>query len=473
MKLNTIFLAFSFCNNLLLLVKPANFYRFLVESEKYSLLSSAVVELINNVSTTEVKTVNLIHSESSNNVKDFDDEFLSKSFHFANFLILQESADRITKKMTRLRRFAVLEIKDFHEFSRINRKISRENFKFDGHYLIILIKGLIKEIHDIFTILWKFQIFNVNVLWHAGNNSVLVGTFKPFQVDNCNNTKLVLINEFKEGKFTKQIENMFPDKMRNLQSCPLQVAIPTDIRPFIIVSKSNGSLRVTGRNIKILSALSGALNFKVNYSFIGESGDVYENGSADGAWKEMLDGSSDFLPCSCYLDTESTLLDATTTLTFETIISAISPGKEFTAFEILICPFTLNLWFLVLAIVLIGVVIVIVIKRQPVEVQNFVFGRGVRNIYLNMLNGYLGGSQNSLPTRNFARFLLAFFLIYTLIMRTLYQGLYFEALHSGKRHKEVQSVDEMIEKNFKFYTPQYYIELIRGIGIARNRFVKL
>jgi hypothetical protein len=43
-------------------------------------------------------------------------------------------------------------------------------------------------------------------------------------------------------------------------------------------------------------------------------------------------------------------------------------------------------------------------------------------------------------------------LIYLLVIRSAYQGSYFTFMQSEEKHKEVQSIDEMIEKDFTFYT---------------------
>jgi hypothetical protein len=42
-------------------------------------------------------------------------------------------------------------------------------------------------------------------------------------------------------------------------------------------------------------------------------------------------------------------------------------------------------------------------------------------------------------------------LIYSLVIRSAYQGSYFKLMQSEEKHKEVQSIDEMIEKDFTFY----------------------
>lgn len=134
------------------------------------------------------------------------------------------------------------------------------------------------------------------------------------------------------------------------------------------------------------------------------------------------------------------------------IFFVVPPGRNLTTFEKLILPFTFHLWLLILGCFLFGFLVIFIIQRRSKATRNFVFGTGVTNPYFNMFIGFIGGSQSALPKRNFARFLLAVFLMYSLIIRTIYQGSFYKTMRSHKRIKEVQSIDEMIEKDFRFYT---------------------
>lgn len=73
-----------------------------------------------------------------------------------------------------------------------------------------------------------------------------------------------------------------------------------------------------------------------------------------------------------------------------------------------------------------------------------------------------GGSQTKLPTRNFSRFLLMSFLLFCLVQRNVYQGSLYIFLQSDGRHKEVQSIDEMVENGFDFYMYESYTDIIES-----------
>lgn len=56
-----------------------------------------------------------------------------------------------------------------------------------------------------------------------------------------------------------------------------------------------------------------------------------------------------------------------------------------------------------------------------------------------------------LPGRNFSRFLLVSFMLFSLVMRTAYQGKQFQFMQNEMRRPDVKTIDEMIESNFTLY----------------------
>jgi hypothetical protein len=62
-----------------------------------------------------------------------------------------------------------------------------------------------------------------------------------------------------------------------------------------------------------------------------------------------------------------------------------------------------------------------------------------------------GGGLFILPGRNFARFNLMLFILFCLVIRTGYQGVQFDIMLKEMRPKDVQTIDELIERNFTIY----------------------
>jgi Bacterial extracellular solute-binding proteins, family 3 len=443
-----------------------------------SKLIKAVEEITKNIFALKMSTnptINLVSPESSASfaLKDFTNDLLPKSFLAMKFTVRNEEALHVIALKRGQRHKNIFVIEDFKGFLQIYAKIVPKNFKLNGHYLIVLINGQISEIQEMFKLLWKFQIFNVNVMFEDENGEVLVKTFMPFNVQNCNDTTPILISKFKNETSSNDIQNFFPEKLKNLHKCPIRISLSNNSVPFTFLKLlKNGSYKIEGIDILIIDALSKQLNFKMNFSYIDDIGYFYENGTAKGPLKALLDSEVDVSISGWWLKpSRMNHFSFTTSYLSDRMVFMIPPGRELTSFEKLVHPFTTCLWTLIIGVFVFGFTVIFVIKRQKKVVQNFVFGTGVRTPYLNMFIAFIGGVQKKLPGRNFARFLLMMFLMYSLVMRTLYQASFYQILKSNKQHEEVQSIDEIIEKDFKFFISHRIADLLKGFETIQKRLI--
>lgn len=439
--------------------------------KKETSLVNAVHKVVTEVFPNEISTVNFIYPESSENYakRDFLAKLLFKSFINADIAVRLDNAVRTTTIKGRRKRGTFFLIAQYDEFETIYQKASKSMLKSSGLFVIILMNGEIPEIQEIFELLWKIQIFNVNVMFQSSTGIVRVVTFMPFSFQSCKDTRPIVINEFKDGKFEHELRNFFPDKMKSLYKCTLRFSIFHNTEPYIIPKRlPNGKYQYSGRDISIVETLSQSLNFKINYSYIGN--DVYQCGnlSVDSPLKALLQGEADLsisnwfhkIDCLDYFDSTSSYIS-------EQIIFIVPKGRMWTSIEKLIYPFSTNVWILIIVNFLIGFFVIFEIKRRSANAQNFVFGSGVTHPYFNMFTGFIGGAQRVLPKNNFARFLLALLLIESLVIRSLYQGSFYEQSH--KRHKEVETIDEMVARGFTFYTIHGFADLFQASEVSKNR----
>lgn len=440
----------------------------------HSNLADATFKIVDEIFSSFCENFNLISFESFKpvvTVNDFKEIFLRKVSCSEKFTVRHDSSKITPIAKGRKKRCNIFPIQTFKEFRKVYNQLSPEIFRFSGFYLIIFINGEIPEIHEIFKLMWKIQIFNVNVMFEDKSEEVQVQTFIPFNTNKCNDTTPKLINRFKNGKFKNGIENIFSSKMKNLHNCPIRVSISNNTDPFVFARRmKNGSYELSGDNINILTAFAKFLNFKLNFSYIGNEGFFFENGTSEGPLKALLDKNADLTINNWWLKKHRLkFFDATIPYITEKYIMIVPPGKELTAFEKLVYPFSFPLWIMIGSCLLVGIIVIAVIKREPMNIQNFVFGTGIRSPYLNLFIAFIGGAQHLLPKRNFARFLLMLFLMFSLIIRTLYQGSFYQLLKSNKAHKEVQSIQEIIQKNFSLYFTAGAEDLIEFTGIRKER----
>jgi hypothetical protein len=156
-------------------------------------------------------------------------------------------------------------------------------------------------------------------------------------------------------------------------------------------------------------------------------------------------------------------VDASVAYFSEIILFMIPPGATLTSFEKLFLPLDYSTWICLIFVKSFGFIVIFVLKKfSSNETQTFVFGSRVKQPSMNILAALFGGSQSKLPGRNFARFLLMMFILLCLVMRTLYAGSLFRIIQLNIHHKEAQTIDDMIEHDFKIYYFESMHDMLKG-----------
>lgn len=152
------------------------------------------------------------------------------------------------------------------------------------------------------------------------------------------------------------------------------------------------------------------------------------------------------------------------------LVWAIPPGRENTPLEKLLKPFQTAVWMTFTSILIISFAAVKWIQTKlPKKAQNFAFGEKINDPMLNIVNIILGGSLPALPTRNFARTILAIFMIYCFIMQNSYKGSLFQFMQSTVREREVRNTEEMMQQKFKFYMMETAKDLLASMPQILNQ----
>jgi hypothetical protein len=330
--------------------------------------------------------------------------------------------------------------------------------------------GIIQDVQNILKWFWMMQILNVSVLMQNGNLSIDVYTYMPFSSENCEDTRPILINQFINETYLKTLSEIFPTKTSNLNGCEVRIATSNTSLPYIFAQKlRNGSLHLYGRDIKLVTTLSEALKFRINYTYIGREGFIFENGTAGGHFMKLLENKADLAMGDSWLIAyRLKFFDSSVSYFSQQLALIIPPGAQLTTFEKFTRPLDFVTWLLLVLFIGVAFVAIFVIRKTSLKCQELVFGEGVKNPSMNILVAIFGGSQLKLPTKNFARFILMMFLILCLVMRTLYTGSLYRFLQSKIYHKEVQSINEMAERGYKVYYLDYMTDLIIGAQSQLN-----
>lgn len=453
-----------------LILQPAQTFNLTIQPSHHVNLAFAVKRVVAKVFAKDMRVANLLCENESKNpiVKDFQDDFLK--FDQFDIAFRQEKIEKM-KLLHRPRFFTIITVEDFPQFQRVYAKLSADLIAIDGYSIVVCIKCELPIVEKMFEILWRLDMYNVLIIHETDNGIIQLKTFLPFKPGKCEDLSPVIINQYQNEKFELNNDNFFPNKMKNLHGCSIRAAIEHERKPYIATKKlPNGSYEMSGSDIKLINSLAEILNFRINYTFIGNSGNLYDNGTVDGCLGALVKKTADFSPGNLLMsDHRMKYLSSTTAYTSFEFYFVVPPGRDLTSFEVLIYPLSLSLWIAVGMCFLVGIFVITFVKFYSERVQEIVFGRGVRYQYLNIFSGFLGGSQPVLPDQNFSRCLLMSFLMYSLVVRTVYQGAFFNLLQSNKRTQEIQSINEMLQKDFNFYITVQIYEQVKGVAAIQKK----
>lgn len=372
----------------------------------------------------------------------------------ADFSIRFESYKNIKTTARRKKKCNLVLLDGIESFELLNKKIIPEVFHFQGFYLFILVNGTFDEVEIIFTTLWEKNIFNVDVIYEDGD-SVKVVTFMPFDGAVCGDTSPKLVEVFRNGSFSENADSLFPNKFSNLLNCSIHVATYEDHFTVMRKQSNDGTEELSGIDVDLLNEVSKELNFQTKIKFFNGSaawGKIFENGTATGALGAVVNRKAQIAIGRYYLDlTRRKFADSSVVYFSFPEAFVISPGMLYSDFEKLFQPFDTTVWICIVAILVIAFLVIFVVNVRFKMLQIIIYGEDVLHPTTNLLLAILGSSQPKLPKRHSSRFLLMVFLVFCLVLRSAYQGSLYKFLQSEKRHKSVETIDEMIEQKFDIF----------------------
>lgn len=432
-----------------------------------TVLNTATGKLLNAQHKKGISNFYIINTANSSLFESND--FLQEIMENAKYTVFLERSHILMKLSNEKRNNVVVLVENFESFRTILKKITPDQFKYNGNYLIVLRKGTIQEIQVIFQLLWNIYIYNVGILMEDMKSVSLV-TFIPFEIGCCNDMKPKAINKFESGKWDS--DEFFPNKFKNLHQCSIKMGTYS-YEPIVTRKRlRDGSLQLGGSDIEMLKGISEVLNFKSDIYFESEPdgyGVIYDNGTYTGLVKDVINGYYQMI-FGFYFSSynKCTNLSCSQPYFNVPLVLIIPPATLLTAFEKLFQPFDGIVWILLILTFFVGIAVILIINKQSKIIQNFVFGYKQMPI-INFLSITFGVSIYRLPCRNFARFLIMFFVLFCLIQRNLYVGSLFRFMQSAGHHKELSSLNEIVEKGFDIFMYHSYKERMHYLDNVYRR----
>ncbi|KAG5682552.1 hypothetical protein PVAND_011897 [Polypedilum vanderplanki] len=351
---------------------------------------------------------------------------------------------------------AVITISSLNDFNEISSLFSTENIILDGHFIIIFEKAIITDIEKIFTKLWKIYVYNVNVITTSSSNSentILLYTFKPFINDfSCENMKPIKIIEYDMKSMQWHSKVFYPDKFKNLHFCPLKVG-SFEKQPGFFTTKIKNEKIITGIEADLINIFGKFLNYKPIFNiYPSNMGTIHKNKTSTGLLKRVFENEIDVIIGTLSLQqSRAEYLSETHMIYNDKLVLVIPPPFLMNSLGKILLPFHIYTWISVGLFIFLVCVIIVTLKFTPQIFHDYIIGANVKCNILEVWNLLLGGAQKKISKSNFPRFLLAKFLIFALVIRSIYQGAIFDILKNDVSTVELKTIDEFIENKFTFY----------------------
>lgn len=408
------------------------------------------------------KSVRLVFDESESNIRN----------HYLETISAESQVDIIdmnrVKVLTFQSQFNLICSESQVNLEQFLSELDKKKFLVSGQFVIVSMNCSLINSKRLFQLAWQRYIINLDIICQS-NNSYSVKTFMPFSENALTLTTVELNLNEKNFEF-------FPKKLTNFHLHPVKVA--TFFYPPITMreERGDGTYRYYGSEMDLVYGLASSLNFTVDMNFVnktGASGILFDNGTATGFLKQTIDGEIDMLIGFYYLTYQRTQFMSFTESHYSIPLVIMIPyGEPFSAFEKLYVPLQSTVWISLLITSLGGMIVISIVYFQKSEsIKKFIFGENLHHPYMTMFIVAMGSDLKVLPRRNFARSLLMMFMLFCLVMRSVYQGSLFLVLQSDGRHPEVQSVEQMMEKNFVFYIRETIEHNIKNMVFYNRRKV--
>lgn len=429
----------------------------------------------------------IIYGERTRHLDDVTDGFLNLvGGNFSTRILYFEDVDHIE---IFLADSAVLLFKNDTFLQVFNLNVKLKNSSPKLLKFVIYCEGL-KTISQVPTVKyynWDFpDISSFEYFVLNKNSSVILTAFDHFNWKSCNSINYKVINTFSKNtqKWTKKLRNF--RNFRNFNGCMLTYMDSFNSN-FLLNSfneeilncvKLNSNfygcmklirqilkrpgVKFHGLMYEIFEAMAKRGNFVPNYNFfidgyliskgnftVTQEIRIYETGY----YSELLEKTH---MTSSYFD--------------HSIGLYVTPSEYYDSFEKLLLPFDVWTWILLLATFITINIVLFAMRFTSKEVKKFVFGCGIKTPGLNVLRIFFGIGQTKLPNESILRFILIFFVMFCLIMRTCYQSKMFDFITTDMRKPPPKTLEEVIDRGYQFYTQQFMpINMLNELGKSKKK----
>ncbi|XP_062539200.1 uncharacterized protein LOC134207510 [Armigeres subalbatus] len=336
------------------------------------------------------------------------------------------------------RLFNMVFIDSWQSFGTFLDKI-RMRYELAASFWIVFNVSQRKTVQEALYQLWLENIMFAFV-FVVDNGAVRLYSYYPYANGRCEGNGATELDWKRVG--------LIDSRLHNFYGCPLLVGT-YDNPPFMSIGEEHGELQ--GIEGNLVSIISRKLNFTTKI-IVPPSEDLLRFGIKQGIVDLVHGNRVDFALGAFGMFPELLQLMVPGVMHFDSAFTfAVSDGRPYTAFEKLFFPLQSCVWIGVSVTLVCAVGCIAIVNKLDWTVRNFVYGRGNRAPVLTLICVLLVGGVNRCPRRNFARTLVMFWILFTLILRTAYQGSLYRILQTTLNVTSPTTLHGIYDANLDLY----------------------
>ncbi|XP_052850017.1 uncharacterized protein LOC128260810 [Drosophila gunungcola] len=370
------------------------------------------------------------------------------------------------------RHFNVIFTDSFAAFEEIRMEYYAREYNYNEHYFIFLQardRLLLGEMRLIFDYCWRYQLIHCSIQVQKSNGDVLFYSYYPFGERGCSDLEPQLINRY-NGSMLVEPE-LFPRKLANFYGCPLRCALWNE-PPFLVLhenekEKGDGGpeehVLVVGGGYegRLLLALAEKMNFtiavrQVHANVRNQALELLQRGEAD-------------LTLGGIRQTVGRSLVATSTHNYHQtreVFGVLASNYELSSFDILLYPYRLQIWLGIFGVVALSALLQLAVDRLLRE------RLGSRS-WLQLELIFVGMPLLEAPRSQTARLYCLTLMMYTLIIRTIYQGLLYHLIRTQQLNRWPQTIESLVQRNYTVVLTPIVQEVLNEIASVEHMRFRL
>ncbi|KAH8240537.1 hypothetical protein KR038_007769 [Drosophila bunnanda] len=366
------------------------------------------------------------------------------------------------------RHFNVIFTDSFAAFSEIRMEYYAREYNYNEHYFIFLQardRLLQNEMRLIFDYCWRYQLIHCSVQVQKSNGDILFYSYYPFGERGCADMEPQLINRYNGSSLVEP--EIFPRKLRNFYGCPVRCAL-WHSPPFLRLSEEDvDALSVTGGyEGRLLLALAEKMNFSIAVRPI-------QRNVRDGTLEMLQRGEAD-LTLGGIRQTVNRSMVATSTHNYHQtreVFGVLASSYELSSLDILLYPYRLKIWLGILGVVALSALLQLAVDRL-LRKHGSDANLGARS-WLNLELIFVGMPLMDTPRSHTARLYCLMLMMYTLIIRTIYQGLLYHLIRTHQLNRWPQTIESLVERNYTVVLTPIVLEALKEIPSVQHMKFRL